>query len=298
MSFERPANANSRADQTTVRRANLGVVLQKIATGEPRSRARVAAGDRSHTRHGLQPRRRADRARPAPRDGGGRALRPGRPAGSDARARRPDRRGRARGERRLPRRLCRGSDGHDPARAARAHGQPPLEARPGPGSAGRGWHARRSTRSRRTGLVPVGVAVAMPGLVEASTGTLLRARTSTGPRSLSPPRSATGCRGSRARRQRGESRRARGALAGRRAGSVGLHLRLRRGGSRRRDLRRRRALPWRAGFRRRVRSSRPSTPTAHSASAARPAASRRSSARRRSPAAPASPSARTAARAA
>ncbi len=43
MSFERAHNATSRSDQTTVRRANLGVVLQQIAGGEPRSRARVAA---------------------------------------------------------------------------------------------------------------------------------------------------------------------------------------------------------------------------------------------------------------
>ena len=43
MSFERANNATSRSDQTTVRRANLGVVLQQIAGGEPRSRARVAA---------------------------------------------------------------------------------------------------------------------------------------------------------------------------------------------------------------------------------------------------------------
>ncbi len=43
MSFERASHAASRADQTTVRRANLGVVLQQIAGGEPRSRARVAA---------------------------------------------------------------------------------------------------------------------------------------------------------------------------------------------------------------------------------------------------------------
>jgi len=43
MSFERGSHATSRADQTTVRRANLGVVLQQIAGGEPRSRARVAA---------------------------------------------------------------------------------------------------------------------------------------------------------------------------------------------------------------------------------------------------------------
>ena len=43
MTFQRARNATSRADQTTVRRANLGVVLQQIAGGEPRSRARVAA---------------------------------------------------------------------------------------------------------------------------------------------------------------------------------------------------------------------------------------------------------------
>jgi predicted NBD/HSP70 family sugar kinase len=43
MSFERAQSAGSRADQTTVRRANLGIVLQQIAAGEPRSRARVAA---------------------------------------------------------------------------------------------------------------------------------------------------------------------------------------------------------------------------------------------------------------
>ena len=43
MSFERPTSAGSRADQSTIRRANLGVVLQQIAGGAPRSRARVAA---------------------------------------------------------------------------------------------------------------------------------------------------------------------------------------------------------------------------------------------------------------
>jgi len=43
MSFERAQASTSRADQTTVRRANLGIVLQQIAAGTPRSRARVAA---------------------------------------------------------------------------------------------------------------------------------------------------------------------------------------------------------------------------------------------------------------
>ncbi len=43
MTFERGGSTPSRSDQTTVRRANLGVVLQQIAVGEPRTRARVAA---------------------------------------------------------------------------------------------------------------------------------------------------------------------------------------------------------------------------------------------------------------
>ncbi|MEP6893092.1 MAG: ROK family transcriptional regulator [Gaiellaceae bacterium] len=43
MTFERGRHAAVRADQTTVRRANLGVVLRHIAEGEPCSRARVAA---------------------------------------------------------------------------------------------------------------------------------------------------------------------------------------------------------------------------------------------------------------
>ena len=129
MSFERAHNATSRADQTTVRRANLGVVLQQIAAGEPRSRARVAAETGPDARDGLEPRRRADRARPAPRDGRGRALRARRPAGPDARAGRPRRRDRARGQRRLPRRLCRGSDRDGSLRAARPHRQPALLAR-------------------------------------------------------------------------------------------------------------------------------------------------------------------------
>ena len=43
MSFERARSANTRADQTTVRRANLGVVVQHVAREGPRSRARIAA---------------------------------------------------------------------------------------------------------------------------------------------------------------------------------------------------------------------------------------------------------------
>ena len=43
MTFDRGLPATVRADQTTVRRANLGGVLRHIAAGGPRSRARVAA---------------------------------------------------------------------------------------------------------------------------------------------------------------------------------------------------------------------------------------------------------------
>lgn len=43
MSFDRAVPSPRRADQTTVRRANLGVVLQQVARGGPRSRARVAS---------------------------------------------------------------------------------------------------------------------------------------------------------------------------------------------------------------------------------------------------------------
>lgn len=43
MSFERTRSGSTRADQTTVRHANLGVVLQHVARGGPRSRARIAA---------------------------------------------------------------------------------------------------------------------------------------------------------------------------------------------------------------------------------------------------------------
>ncbi|MGZ8695296.1 MAG: ROK family protein [Gaiellaceae bacterium] len=43
MSFDRARSTSARADQTTVRRANLGVVLQHVARSGARSRARIAA---------------------------------------------------------------------------------------------------------------------------------------------------------------------------------------------------------------------------------------------------------------
>ena len=91
-------------------------------------------------------------------------------------------------------------------------------------------------------------------------------------------------RAPRSRRQRGEPRRAGGALAGRGARPRELHRRLRRGRRRRRHLHRRRALPRRARVRRASSATSRSTRTGRPASAARPGASRRSSARRRSPA--------------
>jgi predicted NBD/HSP70 family sugar kinase len=43
VSFDRARSVTTRADQTTVRRANLGVVVQHVARSGPRSRARIAA---------------------------------------------------------------------------------------------------------------------------------------------------------------------------------------------------------------------------------------------------------------
>lgn len=40
--FDRPKSSGARSDQTTVRHSNLGVVLRHLATEGPRSRARVA----------------------------------------------------------------------------------------------------------------------------------------------------------------------------------------------------------------------------------------------------------------
>ncbi len=148
MSFERAHNATSRADQTTVRRANLGVVLQQIAGGEPRSRARVAAETGLTRGTVFESRRRVDRPGPPAGDRRGRALRPGRPTGSHARAGRSHRLDRARGQRRLSRRLRRGLDG---SRALRT----PLyednrRSSPAPCSTAwgrrRGRHLKRSTR--------------------------------------------------------------------------------------------------------------------------------------------------------
>ena len=147
MSFERGSQPTSRADQTTVRRANLGVVLQQIAGGEPRSRARVAA-ETGLTRGTVSSlvgelieldllRETGEDARSGT----------GRPAGADARAGRPGRRDRPRGQRRLPRGVRRGPDRDGPVRAARPHRQPALEARPRaepPGADGRGGACGRS----------------------------------------------------------------------------------------------------------------------------------------------------------
>ena len=129
MSFERAHNATSRADQTTVRRANLGVVLQQIAAGEPRSRARVAA-DTGLTRGTVSSLVgeliELDLLRETSDDGRSGSRGPPR---ADARVGRSRRGDRARGQRRLSRGLRRGSDGGGPLRAARAHRQPALVAR-------------------------------------------------------------------------------------------------------------------------------------------------------------------------
>ena len=149
MSFERAHSATSRADQTTVRRANLGVVLQQIAAGEPRSRARVAAETgltRGTVSSLVGELIELDLLRETGED---EHFGAGRPAGADARARRPRRRDRARGQRRLPRRLRRGPDRRGPLRAPRAHRQPALARRPRAGPAGA--HGRAGPRRDRRG---------------------------------------------------------------------------------------------------------------------------------------------------
>ena len=92
------------ANQRSVRRHNLGVVLR----ARRRPRCALARGDRAGDRpeqdDGVEPRRRADRLRAGSRDRG-RAARHGRPARAPGRAeRRPGRGPRARDRRRLPRR--------------------------------------------------------------------------------------------------------------------------------------------------------------------------------------------------
>ena len=174
MSSSAPPTRRSRADQTTVRRANLGVVLQQIAGGEPRSRARVAAETgltRGTVSSLVGELIELDLLRETGEDArSGRVGRPGvRRSSSEIACR-----DRARGQRRLPRGLRRGPDGDGPLRAAR-HTRQPASA-PGPvldriarmASGGdrrdRGARAaRRRDRSRA------------PGLVEAAAGTLLRA---------------------------------------------------------------------------------------------------------------------------
>ena len=288
MSFERPLGADCacRSDDRPTgqsrRRAEADRSRRAAVARERRGRDGPDARDR------LEPRRRADRARPAPRDGRGRACRPRRPAGADARARRPDRRDRARGQRRLPGRLRRGSDRHDPLRAPRPHGQPALVAAARPEPAWRGWRSEALAAVADDGPRPGGCrgCAARPrrgadrhllwapnlGWSEIPVADEIAAPAS---------RVSTG-----ARRQRGEPRRARRALAGRRARPRELRLRLRRGRRRRRHLRRRRALPRRARLRRRVRPRHRRSRPARRASAAPPAASRRSSGRRRSRAGP------------
>ena len=82
MSFERSHFGSALACRSVDRPARqLGVVLKQIAAGEPRSRAPGRRRDGPDPWHRLEPRGRADRARPAPRDGRGRRSgRVGRPA--------------------------------------------------------------------------------------------------------------------------------------------------------------------------------------------------------------------------
>ena len=175
MSFERAGNATSRADQTTVRRANLGVVLQQIAGDEPRSRARVAAEtgltrgtvsslvaeliELELLRETGEDERSGRVGRPAQTlELGDRVVAVGLEVNVDYLA------------------VCvEDLDGRRPLRAPRAHRQPALAAAPVLDRLARmarealdddrGGRPRRRSASRSR----------FPGLVEAQTGTLLRA---------------------------------------------------------------------------------------------------------------------------
>jgi predicted NBD/HSP70 family sugar kinase len=174
MSFERAQGATSRADQTTVRRANLGVVLQQIAGGEPRSRARVAA-DTGLTRGTvsslvgelieldlLRETREDERSgrvgRPAHTlELGDRVVAVGLEVNVDYLAVCvEDLTGTVRYERRVHTDNRRSSPGPVLSRLARMADQ-------------------ALAAIEEENLVPAGVGVALPGLVEAQTGTLLRA---------------------------------------------------------------------------------------------------------------------------
>ena len=175
MSFERATDATSRADQTTVRRANLGVVLQQIAAGEPRSRARVAA-ETGLTRGTvsslvgelielglLRETGEGDRSgrvgRPAQTlELGDRVVAVGLEVNVDYLA------------------VCvEDLTGDGPSRAAACTPTTGARARPGARAGLRGWPRRRSTRSRPPGSSRSASPSRFPGLVEAQTGTLLRA---------------------------------------------------------------------------------------------------------------------------
>ena len=166
-----------RADPTAVRRANLGVILRHLAAAGP-PRARRPSRDRPQQVDRLEPR------------GGARRARPG--AATDA-ARRPRADAWAARRRRSAlsgvdgrRRRARSASTASPSawRTSRARcaarradhvdlrASTPAPALDGsPRSPGR----RRSPGHAPTGLRVVGVGVAVPGLVDVATGTLLRA---------------------------------------------------------------------------------------------------------------------------
>lgn len=172
--FERGAAAGSRADQTTVRRSNLGVVLRHVAAHGPCSRAQIAAATgltRGTVSSLVAELLELQLLRSAVEDGRlGRVGRPGRPLElADVAAAVgleinvdylavsvEDLIGRIRSERRVLVDNRRSSSGPVLDRLARM--------------------ARRGiAEAEGMGLRVVGVAVAVPGLVELASGTLLRA---------------------------------------------------------------------------------------------------------------------------
>ena len=152
--------ASARADQTTVRRVNLGVVLQHVAGDGPCSRARIAA-ETGLTR-GTVSSLVAEliELELSARDRRGRAPGRRRAARADARAPRSRRRDRSRGQRRLPRRLHGGSRRATCASSAASMPTTGARRRARCSTASRELASEAIEECERTGLVVAGLAVA------------------------------------------------------------------------------------------------------------------------------------------
>ena len=247
-----------RADPTAVRRTNLGVIVRRLNAAGPMSRARAGLGHRPQQVDGLEPRGRARRpragARGAPTPDGRRASGGRRRRSCSARAT-----------------VAVGAeiavDGlavclEDLTGAVRLRGAPSTStcAQSSPATVLQRLAALVArtccTRAQADGLRVVGVGVAVPGLVDVASGTLLRAPNLGWTRVADrrgAGRPARPARRAGRRRERGQPVGAGRALGRRGPAARRVHPRHRRGRRRRRHRHRRGAVPRRARLRRRAR---------------------------------------------